>query len=550
MPTPSPPSSAAAGAPSASPSSVPSYHDEVDPARRRRAAKVARLRDRCAPRSFAAETSRWSPRCSPLPPPSTSAPDAVSPSLPRGGDNERPRAEDPARDATADATADPIAHVRPPPRSALFYRMFDAGVPTGPIEPFPIALEIHQPRRDFACWTPSPRTPLGNSPPVSRAPISSPRGAGPDADHPLLYSRPIGDAWRARRRRRRANDYEPRPPRVGVRGTPPFRARNGSEDVGTRRRDDPEELARVERAGAEGERCATARRRGGSRGGTSAAERRAGVDVQATGGSRSSPSTPSPAESPRWIGCASVRAPRSPRRSDPVPRERTRGRRVRFLLCWNCTAATATTPWRSRDCTRTSRRWSWRAVAAAAAITWRRSIPASARAALPRAAVARAAATPVGNPKKTRAKSRIGAATATPTGTPPATATGTGRSPRGTGPPTPSTRRRRAGSSASRTRHQRVRRGAGGSPARGSRSRYSRTRVSLRRGAVHLVRPGALWRNANDGGRGGGGAARRAPLERFAVFAPSVHQARRVRIVLGAEARMFYGERSRGDRVW
>ena len=131
MPTPSPPSSAAAGAPSASPSSVPSYHDEVDPARYddMLAAKVARLRDRFAsllrrgdlevePEVFPSPPEHFRSRCR----------FAVA----RGGARSRgPRPRHRRR------------HRHPPPfpdPPFRLYRVFDAGVPTGPIERFP-ALE-------------------------------------------------------------------------------------------------------------------------------------------------------------------------------------------------------------------------------------------------------------------------------------------------------------------------------------------------------------------------------------------------------------------------
>ena len=56
--------------------------------------------------------------------------------------------------------------------------------------------------------------------------------------------------------------------------------------------------------------------------------------------------------------------------------------------------------------------------------------------------------------------------------------------------------------------------------------------------------PEALWRNANDGGRGHGGGPRGDAHSRAfrGVRSLPVHQARRVRIVLGAEARIVYGE--------
>ena len=352
MPTPSPPSSAAAGAPSASPSSVPSYHDEVDPARYddMLAAKVARLRDRFAsllrrgdlevePEVFPSPPEHFRSRCR----------FAVAPG---GGARDSP--EDPARDATADATADPIAVPGPPPRSALFYRMFDAGVPTGPIERFPMALEPSTSPCP-PCWTPSPRTPPGNSPPVSRAPISSPRGAGEYADHPPLLT--------THRRRvargggeRRANDYEPRSSRVGVRGRPRSGLETG-EDVGTRRRDDPELNSRALNVQGRSKRCATARRRSGSRGGTSAAERRAGVDVQATGGRAFSNPNAFAAESTLdWLcDCSRTTVAAALGSRTPGTNPGTEGT---LPSVGTVLRQRQPHPWRSRDCTRTSRRWS------------------------------------------------------------------------------------------------------------------------------------------------------------------------------------------------
>ena len=245
MPTPSPPSSAAAGAPSASPSSVPSYHDEVDPARYddMLAAKVARLRDRFAsllrrgdlevePEVFPSPPEHFRSRCR----------FAVAPG---GGARDSP--EDPARDATADATADPIAVPGPPPRSALFYRMFDAGVPTGPIERFPMALE------SINLAMPAVLDAVAEDPTGELAAgleganfLAARRGGGMLIT--LLYSRPIGDAWRAAAEAARER-YEPRSSALAFADAPVPGSRRGrtpGRDAATA----GIELARVERAGA------------------------------------------------------------------------------------------------------------------------------------------------------------------------------------------------------------------------------------------------------------------------------------------------------------
>ena len=236
MPTPSPPSSAAAGAPSASPSSVPSYHDEVDPARYddMLAAKVARLRDRFAsllrrgdlevePEVFPSPPEHFRSRCR----------FAVAPG---GGARDSP--EDPARDATADATADPIAVPGPPPRSALFYRMFDAGVPTGPIERFPMALE------SINLAMPAVLDAVAEDPTGELAAgleganfLAARRGGGMLIT--LLYSRPIGDAWRAAAEAARERLRAALLPALAFADAPRSGLETG-EDVGTRRRDDPE----------------------------------------------------------------------------------------------------------------------------------------------------------------------------------------------------------------------------------------------------------------------------------------------------------------------
>ena len=236
MPTPSPPSSAAAGSPSASPSSVPSYHDEVDPARYddMLAAKVARLRDRFAsllrrgdlevePEVFPSPPEHFRSRCR----------FAVAPG---GGARDSP--EDPARDATADATADPIAVPGPPPRSALFYRMFDAGVPTGPIERFPMALE------SINLAMPAVLDAVAEDPTGELAAgleganfLAARRGGGMLIT--LLYSRPIGDAWRAAAEAARERLRAALLPALAFADAPRSGLETG-EDVGTRRRDDPE----------------------------------------------------------------------------------------------------------------------------------------------------------------------------------------------------------------------------------------------------------------------------------------------------------------------
>ena len=234
MPTPSPSSSAAAGAPSASPSSTPSYHDEVDPARYddMLAAKVARLRDRFAPllRRGALEVE---PEVFPSPPEHfrSRCRFAVAPG---GGARDPP--EDPARDATADPT--PTAVPGPPPRSALFYRMFDAGVPTAPIDRFPMALE------SINLAMPAVLDAVAEDPTGELAAgleganfLAARRGGGMLIT--LLYSRPIGDAWRAAAEAARERLRAALLPAL-AHADAPGSAPDAEEDVETRRRGDPE----------------------------------------------------------------------------------------------------------------------------------------------------------------------------------------------------------------------------------------------------------------------------------------------------------------------